>query len=45
VSPEALIMVNIKIVVYWNMYIVPDCGMIDEWCIGMAVEGSGCGLF
>jgi hypothetical protein len=28
-------MVNIKILVYWNMYIVLDCGMIDEWYIGM----------
>lgn len=37
-------MINIKITVYWNVCIAPDCGMVGEWCIGKAVEGSGCGL-
>lgn len=40
-SFEVLIMVNMNMIVYWNVHMAPDCGTVDKLCIAMAVEGSG----
>jgi hypothetical protein len=34
-------MVNMNMIVYWNVHMAPDCGTVDKLCIAMAVEGSG----